>query len=80
MPKLKYHTVPATTKFTQERIEKLHISDKTKFLYLKKENLNCGLHLAHLSAVQELGKTWYVIENYINKAVNEELKRKYRTI
>lgn len=46
----------------------------------KKENLNCGLYLAHLSTAQEGGKTCYVIENYINKAVNEELKRKCRTV
>jgi len=47
---------------------------------LKKENLICGLYLAHLSAAQEWGRTWYVIENYINKAVNEELTRKYSTM
>jgi len=47
---------------------------------LKKENFNCGLHLAVLSAAQVWGKTWYVIENYINKSVNEELQRKYRTM
>jgi hypothetical protein len=47
---------------------------------LKEVNLNCGLYPTHLSAARIWGKTWCVIENYINKAANEELKRKYRTM
>lgn len=74
--KIKIPYSSPTTKFTQQRIEKLHVSDKTKFLYLKKENLICGLYLAHLSSTQEWSKTQYVIENYVNKAVNEELRKK----
>lgn len=73
MPKLKYHTLPPTTKFTQQRIQKLCISDETKFLYMKKEKLNCALYCAHLRAAQEWGKIWCVIENYINRTLNEEI-------
>jgi hypothetical protein len=45
-----------------------------------KKKLNCALYQAHLRAAKEWGKTCYVIKNYINRSLNEELERKYKTM
>ena len=70
--KQKYHKLPQLP-HTQQKICKLRIKDKIKFLYLKKATLNKTLYQTHLKLANKWGNAWYLIADSVHNTTKTEV-------
>jgi hypothetical protein len=73
------NTSPAH-KYTQQKVPKLRIKDKIKFLHCKNQKLNSEIYQSHLKLANLWGNMWPHIQQNIEDKLQKECRTRYNSL